>query len=393
MSRFTKFLNISSCKLLAALILFSGLGLSSCHNLTCPECNRDYRDKPISNYPYYHFELEKKTSVVRNDREVFYSSFDAFNPELHIDKGDTILTCIIIENSEDKEVYREILWAKRKAEQTTSEEKQEELYELYENLLRTELPKLKAEVMLTPSYNEVIKRITIYSDPDVPPRDTILTCSDCITCWRDRNCIKEKTGFIDKIELRAMVGYRYNEGAYYKYPIPYSTPFEKEVFSFDEEGTYITVGLEASALFKIDKLSNKRNNFHLGVMAGIWPVDGSIFIPVGLHTRYTFDDEADNKNCDCNAWYLFGDIGLALDAAGNAPVVCLEDCENSVISGYWDIGIGYDLWVSRCMDISIDAGYRLTNLPFESKFECSECDNKYPVRTANQIFLRLGVTF
>lgn len=353
-------------KFTISIFFFFALGLNSCHNLTCTDKVKD--NEEIKFPPYYHVEL-------KNGEE----NFDAIDLKVKKTGDKNVLYGIRIK---DKKMFMDLKLAKRANVNKTIERL---------------ISQNRFEIELVPSYEDVINRITIFSDPDVPPKDTVLQCEDCITCWRDRNCIGESTGFIDKIELRGMAGYRLNANQSIHYPGPSGgTTYKKETFSFERGGTDITVGFEASGLFQIDYLSNGRDNFHLGIMTGIWPVDGSTFIPLAIHPRYTFDDVPDHLNCDCNAWYIFGDLGIVLDPTGEVPLYCNEDCNETILSSFWDIGIGYDMWLTKCMDFSIDVGFRRTQLPLPANEECEECsgvNGKYPVRLSNQIFLRLGLTW
>lgn len=246
-----------------------------------------------------------------------------------------------------------------------------------------------------------IVRMTSMSDPLKPPKeiDIIQCLPDCECCPRDRECIRDYTGFVDKIELRLMGGYRpgAEKGVFYPGDIG-GTFYEKETFGFDRGGTDFISGLELSFFWNanyipkslgFDKETFERNNFALGVMTGIWPVDGSIFIPLSFHPRYTFNyDVADRKNCECDAWYVFGDFGVPIDPTGNVPIYC----ENGICKGqfayFYGFGFGRDWWISRCSDFSIDIGYRRTKTPLP-KFDC--CGN--PFRISDNIFIRFGITW
>jgi hypothetical protein len=92
---------------------------------------------------------------------------------------------------------------------------------------------------------------------------------------------------------------------------------EKEVFGFGEGGTMITTGFEASFLPSILTVNDK-HRFHLGAMTGYWPVDGGHFIPLSVHPRFTFNDITNPLFGNCNALYLFGDLGTAYDVSLNS---------------------------------------------------------------------------
>lgn len=250
----------------------------------------------------------------------------------------------------------------------------------------------------------VIRRITMSSDPDVPPVEVPVRIENCLCCKRDRNCIREKTGFIDKMEFRAVGGYRLGtlDGVYYPNQSG-GVFYEKETFGFGRGGTDFTVGAEISTLWIADGLIDgifsipEENHFYLGLMLGVWPVDGSVFVPVSLHPRYTFArDVADRANGLCDAWYVFGDIGVPFDPTFALPVLCDRGKCEGTFSYLWGLGVGRDWWMTRCFDFSVDLGFRSTRLPLPKNEFCMECSGSgdaYPFRTSHQLFLRFGYTW
>ncbi len=244
--------------------------------------------------------------------------------------------------------------------------------------------------------------LTSQADSDKKPfEEKLIPGTECFCCDRDRTCIKEKTGFIDKLELRLMGAYRFGVQDSLIYPgSDGGSIYYKETFGTGRGGTDFTAGLELAFLFNSGFLlgldEENRDNFQLGFMTGIYPVDGALFLPLSLHPRYTFDDDALPLINDCDAWYIFADIGTVWAPFDDVPIICTSDNCDDVYSYMLGIGIGYDWWMTKCMDFSIDIGFRTTHFPLPENNECSTCtglDGKYPFRTSNQVFIRLGLTF
>jgi hypothetical protein len=200
-----------------------------------------------------------------------------------------------------------------------------------------------------------------------------------------------------KIELRGMFGVRdfLKEGK----PIPgYGSTLDKKVLGFGGGGTNLVVGAEAGILPRIAKIGTKVS-LNLGLMTGFWPVDSGRFIPFAIHPKLTFNEFTSPLWGQCNAWNIFGDLGVAYDVSGKVDF--LKD-NNMPYSWFYDIGAGIDLWRSRNLDLSFDLGFRRTNLALPISQEYSQCvDNNgnvvkvigFPVRSIGQLFLRFGLTF
>jgi hypothetical protein len=200
-----------------------------------------------------------------------------------------------------------------------------------------------------------------------------------------------------KFELKGMVGLRdlKKDGA----PIPgYGSELDKKILGFGGGGTNLVVGVETALMPRIARLGF-RNSLNLGLMTGFWPVDSGMFIPIAIHPRITFNEFTSPLWGQCNAFNVFGDIGVAYDASGK--VKFLND-KNLPYSWFYDIGAGIDLWRSRNMDLSFDIGYRRTNLalPISEKYkECIDNNGKtvevtgFPIRSIGQLFFRFGLTF
>lgn len=373
--------------------------MQSCRTLTCPTCDIDDGEEVKVADPGSMLHVEfKGPQVINNDgkKEENVNSFDAIDLEIKSVGDRCGLFGIIItpELLRKVKIYRKWL---------DNEEKGEENFELpfdIDDILPEDrlIILLDEEYSGEPYFSNILKRITTPADGHNPPRDTILSCDDdCISCYRDRNCIKEATGFIDKIELRAMGAYRLNTKESIVYEgLDGGTEYYKETFGTERGGTDIVMGIETAFLFNIPYFSNKDNTFDLGLMTGYWPVDGGNFLPLSAHLRYTFDNRPDYIDCDCNAWYLFGDLGLALDLEGERPLVLEKPDGSTIWSSFWDIGIGYDWWLGECSDFSVDIGFRHTSLPLPENLDCVECTGetgKFPVRKINQVFLRAGITW
>jgi hypothetical protein len=238
-----------------------------------------------------------------------------------------------------------------------------------------------------------IKRITRSSDADIYPE--INNVKKLMDENKLKLCRRFRTGF--KTEIRFMTGFRSFNPTTYE-PIPGDIPLEKKTLGFGQEGTKITIGPEVAFLPAILTVKNK-HRLNLGLLSGYWPVDGGNYIPIAIHPRFTFNDITNPLEGNCNAYYLFGDLGTAYDVSGKFD----KFWSNKLNSWFFDLGAGVDLWVTRKMDVSFDIGYRLTTLALPSLTEnsdwadCIENHNvawtDYPRRRAGDFFIRIGVTF
>lgn len=245
-----------------------------------------------------------------------------------------------------------------------------------------------------------IKRITNMSDPLVDPEEIVLDPGDpegCC-CPRDRECLRNSLGFVDKIEARLLAGYQFGMGDGVYYPDPDGGKFyEKETIGFERGGSDFVFSLELAALWKANWLMswldmNPRDNFHIGFMTGVMPLNGLTYIPLTFHPRYTFNDVADNiYPCHCDTWYIFGDFGTAFDAGFSAPIFCENGGCDGKTTLMYGIGVGRDWWIYECSDISLDVGIRQMNLPLPD-YECCG-DDGYPYRETTMLFLRFGYTW
>lgn len=238
-----------------------------------------------------------------------------------------------------------------------------------------------------------VKRISKTSDADIRPETfyvkQLLEENQLDLCRRFRSSFKT--------ELRMMVGFRNFKASSYQ-AIPGDTPIEKKVLGFGEEGTKINLGTEFAFLPTIWTINGK-HRLNIGPMIGYWPVDGGNFIPLSIHPRFTFNDVTNPLGGNCNALYLFGDLGTAYDVSGKFD----KFWSDKLNSYFWDLGGGFDFWITRKMDISLDGGYRRTSLALPSVIDktdwlnCIQNHNipwsGYPVRLAGQFFIRIGVTF
>jgi len=227
-------------------------------------------------------------------------------------------------------------------------------------------------------------------DSDFPPSINIGKPDSIKLCNRFRQPFK--------FEIRGMVGVRdlKKDGA----PIPgYGSELDKKILGFGGGGTNMVVGAEMALLPRIARVG-LRNSFNLGIMTGFWPVDSGMFVPLAIHPRFTFNEFTSPLWGQCNASYIFGDLGVAYDASGKVDF--LKD-NNMPYSWFYDIGAGIDLWRSRTMDLSFDIGFRRTNLALPISQKYTECvDNNgnvvekvagFPVRSIGQLFFRFGLTF
>jgi len=171
-----------------------------------------------------------------------------------------------------------------------------------------------------------------------------------------------------KFELRGMFGVRdfKKDGV----PVPgYGSELDKKILGFGGGGTNIVVGAEAAILPRVARIG-LRNSLNIGLMTGFWPVDSGMFIPIAIHPRFTFNEFTSPLWGQCNAFYAFGDIGVAWDASGKVDF--LND-NNMPYSWFYDIGAGIDLWRTRNMDLSFDIGFRHTNLALPISQKYIEC--------------------
>ncbi|MCX6155776.1 MAG: hypothetical protein NT007_16635 [Candidatus Kapabacteria bacterium] len=231
-----------------------------------------------------------------------------------------------------------------------------------------------------------IKRITYLSDPLMPPQEIPFPELSIL-----QGCCRNRTGllFFDKFELRAAIGFRGTKDGV-TYP-PSVVPEKPKFISFGREGSYMTFGFEIAGLWNLSFI-DKNHNFQAGITTGLWPVDGSFFVPVGLDLRYTFNQFPPKFSDRCNSWYLYGNIGIPLDFTTKAPYIGKSlDFQRYFLGA----GIGYD-WAWGCdKDFSIDLGYRGMNLPLPP-FDCCPTipdDSKNPFRHSNELLLRFCITY
>lgn len=238
-----------------------------------------------------------------------------------------------------------------------------------------------------------IALISTSSDADLLPE--IHTLSSLSKNNELNMCNRMRKPF--KVELRGMVGFRSFEPSTYQ-PLMGDTPIEKPTFGIGPEGTKITAGAEIALMPTLFNFNN-RNSLNLGLLTGYWPVDGGHFIPLAIHPRLTFNNITNPLWGNCNAYYLFADLGTAYDITSNFD----KFWSNKLNAIFWDLGAGFDFWKTKNMDLSVDFGYRQTTLPLEAFDENSEwinCINahniaysQYPRRRSGQFFIRFGVTF
>ncbi|OGU39918.1 MAG: hypothetical protein A2X61_16135 [Ignavibacteria bacterium GWB2_35_12] len=231
-----------------------------------------------------------------------------------------------------------------------------------------------------------VRRITYVSDPLQPPSQVEVNELELIL-----GCCRQREGFalFDKFELRGALGYRGTQEEYYKPGV--STPFKSSFFGFDEGGSTMIIGLEIAGLWDVPFI-DKNGNFQLGFISGLWPFDGSLFIPIGLHGRYTFNQHPPTTSDNCNSWFLYGNFGLPLDFQTEAPIFGKSlDFQRY----FYGLGIGYDWAITCSMDFSVDLGFRAMNLPLPPCTSCpsTPSEDKNPYRNSKVLLLRFGLTF
>jgi hypothetical protein len=250
-----------------------------------------------------------------------------------------------------------------------------------------------------------IEYIVVSSDADIAPKKVSYTSLDSLLlCNRSRHSVK--------FEVCGMLGSRLvwdNIGANILGIYQPKNDLLDKVIGFGPGGTNLIIGAEAAILPRIALINNK-HSFNLGLMTGFWPVDGGMFVPISIHPRLTFNEKSEPIWGKCNAWYLFGDMGTAWDARninkGNGVPIYqtytnIEGKTERWFTWFAGLGAGVDLWKSKGRDLSIDGGYRITNLPLSTNEELRKClqeSGKDPnlinaSRMADQVFIRIGFTW
>jgi len=233
-----------------------------------------------------------------------------------------------------------------------------------------------------------VKRVTYVSDPLQPPveisKDNLAPIEGCCR-YRDGWWI------FDKFEIKAAVGYRGSKDS-----VVYPTPSGEEVyhssfFGFDRGGSSMVLGLELDGLWNLTFLDDTKR-LQGGFILGAWPVDESVFIPLGINIRYTFNQFPEPYSDNCNSWYFYGNAGLPFDFQTGAPIIGNAWEYQRFFAG---LGIGYDIALSCTVDLSIDLGYRYMNLPLPEITCCPDipAEERYPFRASNVLLLRAGLTF
>jgi hypothetical protein len=233
-----------------------------------------------------------------------------------------------------------------------------------------------------------VKRITYVSDPLLPPSTVGVNDLEVFEgCCR----VRDGVWIFDKLEIKGFLGYRGVEDS-----VVYPTAAGEEVyhssfFGFDRGGSSMVLGLDIAALWNVPFI-DKSGKFQLGLHTGLWPHDESLFIPGGLHARYTFNQVPPKYSDNCNTWFVYGNIGIPFDFQTSAPIF-----GNSLDYQrlYYGLGIGYD-WAINCdLDFSVDLGFRYMNLPLPEITCCPTTpdDRRNPFRSSNVLLLRFGLVF
>ena len=242
-----------------------------------------------------------------------------------------------------------------------------------------------AEVVYDIPASKVV-RVTETSDPLHPPGkvDSLVPPE---TCCRDRI----GWWFFDKLELRVALHYRGQYDSIFYASATGGTTYHSATFGTGRGGSTFFGWFELAGLWSADWL-DQSHRFQLGVLTGVWPVDGSIFVPLTIHPRYTFRQHPEEFTSNCNTWYLFGDAGIPFDFQTGASIIGKSMDRQRSVFGF---GVGYD-WSWGCArDFSIDLGYRRLHLPLPALDCCPSIpkQDRIPWRTSNALMLRLGVTF
>lgn len=233
-----------------------------------------------------------------------------------------------------------------------------------------------------------VKRITYVSDPLQPPK---VYAPEDNPPPPDR-CCRVRTGALgfDKLELRVMTGFRgRDEETYLHQTAKGKVPYESSFFNTERGGSTMIIGFETAGLWSLDD----KGAFQIGPFLGVWPTDGSVFIPIGIHPRYTLtpNPDPDAFNPSCDTWFLYGDLGLPLDAQSGAPVFGSSMDRQRL---YYGVGLGYDWGWGCTKDFSLDVGVRRMNLPLPEIECCPDIpqDQRNAYRASTSVYLRLGIT-
>lgn len=234
-----------------------------------------------------------------------------------------------------------------------------------------------------------IKRITYVADPLLPPK--VYRVEDGVPP-PDR-CCRVRTGTLsfDKLELRAMAGFRGRDKETYLHQTATGQePYESSFFNLERGGSTMLIGIETAGLWSLDE----QGAFQIGPFLGLWPTDGSVFIPLGVHPRYTFSPNPDPNafTPDCNTWFVYGDLGIPLDFQSGAPLIGSSFDRQRL---YYGLGIGHD-WAWGCkLDFSVDIGVRRMHVPLPEIECCPDVpdDQRNAYRQSTSLYLRLGITF
>jgi len=233
-----------------------------------------------------------------------------------------------------------------------------------------------------------VKRITYVADPLSPPVQAEISDLELI-----EGCCRVRDGWFifDKVEIRGILGYRGGKDSVV-YPTPTGDKvYNSSFFGFDRGGSSMFTGLEVAGLWNLPFL-DPSGALQLGILSGLLPVDESLFIPVGLYGRYTFNQSPARYSESCNTWYMYGTLGLPLDFETEAPIFGKSSDFQRLFYGF---GIGYDWAISCKMDFSVDLGFRRMNLPLPPYTCCvtTPDENRNPFRNSTAVLLRFGLTF
>lgn len=233
-----------------------------------------------------------------------------------------------------------------------------------------------------------VKRITYVADPLSPPvQAKVKDLPTIVGCCRVRDGVL----FFDKLEIKGFLGYR---GSQDQVIYPTATGdeiYKSSFFGFDRGGSSMILGFEMSGLWNLTSI-DKSNSFQLGFLTGAWPMDESVFVPLGIYSRYTFNQNPSKYSENCNSWFVYGTFGLPLDFQTEAPLFGKSIDYQRLFYG---LGIGYD-WALTCnLDFSLDLGFRRMNLPLPAYTCCPDIpvENKNPFRNSTALLLRFGLAF
>lgn len=231
-------------------------------------------------------------------------------------------------------------------------------------------------------HSTTISRITYFSNPLYPA--TIIPW-DSIPYQPAEYCECDRTSR-ESTYLSAHANLNYRGSHTYTVPTPtgnviYNT---RGIGNFDENGTNGALELSLAGGFVLGDL-------RLGLMTGVIPSDGSMFIPVALQGVWDFGNAARLMILGhCPNAYL--NVGIPLDFETGAPMFANDlRRQRKFLSG----GLGFERAMSDGMNFSFRLGAEWLTIPMDEIECCPGIDkaDRHPGRSMVAAQVGLGLTF